>query len=87
MRKIWKMNNNRFPERLRMAVSRKYWRRFGAFCDEVGIHYQTLHAYMRGSAYPSLEVFVKMADVLNVSLDWLVGRETITDGLPRRDTV
>ncbi len=42
---------------------------------ELGITYQSYQAYERGLALPTLENFVKLADLYEVSLDYLLGRK------------
>lgn len=37
---------------------------------------RSIHAYLSNQAKPSLESAIKIADVFNVSLDFLCGRET-----------
>jgi len=43
----------------------------------IGTSGDTVGRYERGDIIPSIEVVVKMADVLEVSVDYLVGRSTI----------
>ena len=62
-----------FRDRLETALTLKYHRKLYVFCREVGITHTTLNAYRCGKANPPLPVFVRMALVLNVSLEWLSG--------------
>lgn len=64
-----------FQERLNEALEEKCWRKLGEFCKKAGICYNTLRAYRKGWASPTLPVFLALADALGVSLDWLSGRE------------
>jgi transcriptional regulator with XRE-family HTH domain len=42
--------------------------------NELGIHKNVLGRYERGEATPSVDVARKIADLLNVSLDFLTGK-------------
>lgn len=46
-----------------------------AVAEKMGVSYQSYQAYERGKAYPSLTNFVLLADIFDVSLDYLVGRK------------
>lgn len=41
----------------------------------LGIKRQTLSSYERGVTFPDIFTLVRIADILNISLDELVGRE------------
>ena len=43
--------------------------------DMLGITYQSYQAYERGVSYPSLQNFLKLAEIFDVSLDYLVGKK------------
>lgn len=43
--------------------------------EKLGITYQSYQAYELGVSLPSLENFVKLADLFEVSLDYLIGRK------------
>ena len=43
--------------------------------DRLGIAYQSYQAYERGVALPTLKNFVAIADLYDVSLDYLIGRK------------
>ena len=43
----------------------------------LGVSYQSYQAYERGVAVPTLQNFIKLADLYDVSLDYLVGRSEI----------
>jgi transcriptional regulator with XRE-family HTH domain len=43
---------------------------------KAGIHVNVLGRYERSEATPSVEVAIKLADALEVSLDYLVGKST-----------
>ncbi len=45
--------------------------------EKLGITYQSYQAYERGIAVPSLKNFVKLADLFDVSLDFLIGRKDL----------
>lgn len=44
---------------------------------KVGVHTNVMGRYERGEAKPSIEIAVKLADVLEVSLDFLVGKSDL----------
>ena len=41
---------------------------------QIGITYQSYHAYERGLTVPTLQNFIKLATLYDVSLDDLIGR-------------
>lgn len=43
--------------------------------EKLGVVYQTYQSYELGINLPSLENFVKLADIYDVSLDYLLGRK------------
>ena len=43
--------------------------------DLLGIRYQSYQAYERGVSTPSLENLLKLAEIYDVSLDYLVGKK------------
>lgn len=43
--------------------------------EKVGVTKQTIINYEKGTTEPSFENLIKLADLLEVSLDWLFGRE------------
>lgn len=45
--------------------------------NKLGIAYQSYQAYERGVSLPTLQNFVKLADLYDVSLDYLIGRKDI----------
>lgn len=47
--------------------------------DRVGVKMRTIASYEQGTGYPSLEVFGKICDALEISSDYLLG---ISDKLP-----
>lgn len=49
----------------------------GALAGRVGLHANVLGRYERGEATPSVEVATRLADVLEVSLDYLVGKNDL----------
>ena len=40
----------------------------------LGVRYQSYQAYERGVSYPTLQNFLKLAEIYEVSLDYLVGK-------------
>lgn len=74
--------NKVFAERLMLT------RRSGSITQEelaemVGVSGQTISAYERNIQTPSLDIAVGIADALDVSLDWLAGREEATTDMSR----
>ncbi|PWG78002.1 helix-turn-helix domain-containing protein [Pararcticibacter amylolyticus] len=49
----------------------------GELAQKVGIHSNVLGRYERGEATPSVEMAAKIADVLGVSLDYLLGKTDV----------
>lgn len=43
----------------------------------LNISYQSYQAYERGVAYPTLQNFLKLAEIYDVSLDFLVGKSDL----------
>ncbi len=43
--------------------------------EKIGIKYQSYQAYEAGISLPTLENFIKLADLFDVSLDYLIGRK------------
>ena len=43
--------------------------------EKLGISYQSYQAYERGITLPNLKNFLKMANIYDVSLDYLVGHK------------
>ncbi|MDE6362415.1 MAG: helix-turn-helix transcriptional regulator [Clostridia bacterium] len=45
--------------------------------EMLGLRYQSYQAYERGLSVPTLAHFIKLADIYDVSLDYLIGRDKI----------
>lgn len=77
--------------RLKVARARKGWtqeRVAAEVCASgVTLTNAALSYYERGEAAPSLVRALALADVLGVSLDWLVGRRPITEGARQEQRV
>lgn len=43
--------------------------------EKLNITYQSYQAYERKTAFPSLPVFIALAELYDVSLDFLIGRK------------
>ena len=43
--------------------------------EKLGVIQQTYQAYELGACLPSLEKFIKLAEIFDVSLDYLIGRK------------
>lgn len=62
---------NKIIKELRLQY--KYTQRFVA--DKLGISYQSYQAYELGIAVPTLQNFIKIALLYDVSLDYLIGNK------------
>lgn len=62
-----------FGERLRSCRKEKGLKQT-RFCEMVGISQPNLSAYEKGRLAPTLEGLVRIADALDVSADYLLGR-------------
>jgi transcriptional regulator with XRE-family HTH domain len=60
-----------------VAVRKEQRKSQGELAVKADVHVNVLGRYGRGEALPSVEVAAKLADVLNVSLDYLVGKSAI----------
>jgi transcriptional regulator with XRE-family HTH domain len=47
----------------------------GQLAEKAGIHANILGRYERGEAKPSIDIALKLAEALEVSLDYLVGKD------------
>ena len=63
-----------FEKRL-TELRKKYKLSQGDLAQKVGVHINVLGRYERGLAKPSIEIAAKLANILDVSLDYLVGKE------------
>ncbi len=45
--------------------------------DKLGITYQSYQAYERGIAVPNLKNFIRLAEIYDVSMDFLIGKKDI----------
>lgn len=64
-----------FNKRLRASrMSRKLTQQ--ALSDSVGIALRTYQCYEQGTREPSLDMLIRLADVLEVSADYLLGRDS-----------
>lgn len=61
-----------FTERLSALQAAKCLKK--ELCAELGISIMTYYRYERGDREPSLSTLVALADLFDVSLDYLVGR-------------
>ena len=63
-----------FPERLREAVTMSGIS-YRELADKLGVNKSTVSMYLHGKALPSLEIIVSVAEITDVSLDFLTGRK------------
>lgn len=62
-----------FPERLLIAIHRrKITQR--ELAERIGVSPKVISKYVRGRSTPTLDTLYKIADALDVSVDWLLGR-------------
>lgn len=57
-------------DRIRQLRQERRWTQ-AELGEKVGVHQKQVSAYERGANVPSTEVFIKLAEVFNVSLDYL----------------
>jgi transcriptional regulator with XRE-family HTH domain len=57
-------------ERIRQLRQERRWTQ-AELGEKVGVHQKQVSAYERGANVPSTEVLIKLAEVFNVSLDYL----------------
>lgn len=57
-------------EKLRMLRQEKNWTQ-AELADKVSVHQKQISSYERGVTSPSTEVLIKLAEVLDVTLDYL----------------
>lgn len=63
-----------FGKRLRAArMARKYTQQ--RLADTVDIALRSYQCYEQGTRYPSYDLLVQFADILEVPTDWLLGRD------------
>ena len=62
-----------FHKRLKQARIDAGFTSQDAFADKVGVNRVTINYYEQGIRKPDIEVFIKIADALNVSYDYLLG--------------
>lgn len=81
--KIWFRN-------LQTARENKKWSQV-KLAMEVGVSQQSITFYESGSRVPSLEVAVKLAKVLETTVDYLIGDEVLTNNyyssIPENDDI
>lgn len=63
-----------FGERLDTAIRDRGLKQ-RAFAKAIGVSEVSVSRYISGERIPKLNMVVKMADILGVSIDWLVGRD------------
>lgn len=68
-----KGNIDRFNERLKQARIAAGFTSQDVFAEKVGVNRVTINYYEQGIRKPDIEVFIKIADALNVSYDYLLG--------------
>lgn len=64
---------NIFADRLREAITKRKVKP-ADLADAVGLGVKTIYAFMQGRIFPSLDKFEKIADALDVSSDFLLGK-------------
>lgn len=66
------LEKEEFSQRLKEAINKKYKKQVD-FADAIGASPAKLSNYVRGTAFPPIEMLPEMARVLDISLDWLCG--------------
>lgn len=61
-----------FSDRLKELIGNKSGR---AFAKQVGISYSTLHNYLTGSSYPTLDNLIALSEATSVDIKWLATGE------------
>lgn len=69
-----------FPERLLIAIRRRKILQQD-LANEIGVAPRTISKYIHGHVVPPIDTLRKMADALEVSVDWLLGRTDDSAGL------
>ena len=62
----------RFSYRLKIVIKHDYKTQKN-FAKAVGMMESTLAGYLKGTSFPNLPTLIKIAQVADVSLDWLFG--------------
>ncbi len=71
------MNMSAFIERLRLLRKARHLSQI-RLAELLGINPRTYNRWEKGASTPQLDTVIKIADVLQVSMDELVGREAIS---------
>lgn len=53
---------------------------------KTGLSATTISAYVNGKKMPRLDIAAEIADALNVSLDWMLGRENQKESADQKDS-
>lgn len=69
-----------FGKRLRSARLKRGFTQ-QSIADKILISLRTYQKYEQGTRFPSYEVLIDLADNLNVSIDWLLGRDDFLESL------
>lgn len=62
-----------FPERLLVALHRRGMKQRD-LADKIGVHQKVISKYVNSKTTPPSDTLQKIADALDVSVDWLLGR-------------
>ncbi|SDY68723.1 helix-turn-helix domain-containing protein [Thermoactinomyces sp. DSM 45892] len=68
-----------FPSRLQEARKKKGWNQ-NQLAEKIGKKANTVSTYENGGAMPPVEIVRKLADVLEVSFEWLLGNPSSENG-------
>ncbi|GGE08053.1 hypothetical protein GCM10011571_06610 [Marinithermofilum abyssi] len=74
-----------FPARLKALRRQRQWTQ-EQLGKKVNVTKASISCYEKGTRTPDLETLHRLADVLEVSTDYLLGRESNAATLPRSDT-
>lgn len=71
---------SRFSERLReLRIAKGYTQQ--DIADKIHVNKQTISQYERGIRQPQIEVLEQLADVFNVDMNYLLGKEDLITGM------
>lgn len=69
-----------FGKRLRAArMARQFTQQ--RLSEAVNVALRSYQCYEQGTRYPSYDLLVRFADILNVPIDWLLGRDEYLQSL------
>jgi transcriptional regulator with XRE-family HTH domain len=67
-----------FSQNLKKALAQKGMTQ-KEVAEKAGIGIASMSGYVTGKAFPSIDVIVEIANILDVSIDWLCNRQSVND--------